>query len=225
MNRARYHCALVLSAGFAVSVAATFVVQSASLSTKTQSGAASIRDPRTNINLKPIRDLLTKTVELNSHGQIDLNSDFEFAVEANRDADCRLSHAMVVKKSGDSRLIELAIDLIAAISDSGLPVYLGDQEQTAESPCADLPLRFNLKNSMNEYMASVEFPDSNSDRAAQLARGYNAVIAARRLTKRGSPDEVLMNSLNATSEDKWITLHFQISSTNLRELLRQRLSH
>src|SRR5215210_2338075 len=70
------------------------------------------------INKKPLKDWLARANELKVKGQLDLNQAIEMVIEAQLDEDGTLHDPIVVQKTGDPRLIEVAKELVAAIGDS-----------------------------------------------------------------------------------------------------------
>jgi hypothetical protein len=148
----------------------------------------------------------------------------EFTVDVKRDSDCRLSEVVVVQKSGDQRFLEPIRELVAALSNSGLLNFLGDRPQFTDTPCVSIPIRFNFKNDPGEILSSVEYPASSQERAVNIAKAYNLLIDTGRTVKRGYPDELIYNAMNATSAGNQITLHFRMSRSHVEDILRSLLS-
>lgn len=217
---------LILPAAFVVALAASVCLQSfATVSSARSRLTESQQDPNARVvTAQPLRDWLLKTNQLRANGLINLNSDMELTVDVKRDSDCRLSSVVVVQKSGDQRFLEPISELVAALSDSGLLNFLGDRPQFTDTPCVSIPMRFNFKNDPGEIISSVEYPASSQERAASIAKAYNVLIDTGRTVKRGHPDGLIYNAMNATSEGNQITVHFRMSRTNVEDILRSLLS-
>lgn len=224
VNCMTHRLALILAAAFVIALTATVCVQSiTTTSARSHARAESPQDPNARpVTTRPLKDWLLKTSELRARGLINLNSDFEFTVDARRNSDCGLSDVVVVQKSGDQRLFEVMRESVAALGASGLPVYLGDRQdqEVTNTPCVSLPLHFNVKNDFSELVSSVEYPATTPERAVLIAGAYNSLIIAGRTARRGFPDEIILNALNATSEGNRIIVHFRMSRSNVDEILR-----
>jgi len=225
VNRMTHRLALILPATFVLAIAGTVWMQSTATvsSARSKAGAESLQDPNApQVATQSLRDWLVKTNELRARGLINLNSDFEFTVDAKRNSDCRLSDVVVLQKSGDQRLMEVMRESVAALSDSGLLMYLGDRQdqEFANTPCVSIPLHFNFKSDSSEIVSSVEYPATTPERAVEISRAYKMLILSGRTVKRGHPDELIYNAMNATSEGNQIIVHFRMSRTNVDDILR-----
>lgn len=175
----------------------------------------------------PLRDWLVRAIDLKSKGQVDLNSSSEFTVDGKLNTDCRLSDIVVSQKSGDRRLFDVVGSLVAAIGDSGLLTFVGDREQHefSNTPCVQMPLRFNFSTDSSEIAASIEYPTASTEQATQLARGYDLLIKMGRDARHGRTEELILNAMSAASNGSQIIVRFRASRTAVDEIIRRLLEN
>src|SRR6266536_698540 len=90
----------------------------------------SVARPNENeINTRPLKDWLARANALRDKGELDLTSEVEITIAAKLNTDCKLSDAKVIQKSGDTRLTEVAKDMVAAIGESGMLSFLRDPQK------------------------------------------------------------------------------------------------
>jgi len=76
------------------------------------------------INTRPFKDLLANAKKMKDDGKLNLDGQIELTVEADRDPDGKLKNAQVKDKRGDKMLEAVALDLVSALSDSGVLDFL-----------------------------------------------------------------------------------------------------
>lgn len=178
------------------------------------------------INKRPLKDWLARANALKVKGDLDLNAVVEITIEAKLSPDCKLGEALVVQKTGDARLVEVARDMVSAISDSRVLSFLRDpekQDDPSQPRCDARPLRFTVKLDQSEVSARVESEADSSERAAQLARTYNGLLVLGQVTKRGKDEELIYRNTKVTSEGKQITVHFSMPRQTAAEMLKKQL--
>ena len=90
----------------------------------------SVARPNENeINTRPLKDWLARANALRDKGELDLNSEVEITIAAKLNPDCKLRDAVVLQKSGDARLTDVAKDMVSAIGDSGMLSFLRDPQK------------------------------------------------------------------------------------------------
>ena len=174
---------------------------------------------------RPLLNWLARANDLKSRGQVDLDSSSEFAVDAKLNTDCRLSDIVVSQKSGDRRLFDVVASLVAAVGDTGLLAFVGDREQHefSNTPCVQMPLRFNFSSDSSEIAASIEYPTTSAERAGMNAKAFNLLITAGRDARRGRTDELILNAMTAASNGSQIIVRFRASRTAVDEIIRHLL--
>ena len=185
-----------------------------------------VRPSENEINTRPLRDWLERSNELRNKGELDLNSVIEILIAANLNTDCKLSEATVIQKTGDARLIEVAKDMVAAIGDSGMLSFLRDPNKIKDQTkltCDEMPLQLTIKLDQNEIVAKVESQADSPERAIQMARGYNGLLAIGQFAKRGKDEEVLYKNTKVTAEDKKIVVTFSMPRQTASEMLKKQL--
>jgi len=161
------------------------------------------------INTRPFKDLLVNAKKMKEDGKLNLDGQIELTVEADRDPDGKLKNAQVKDKRGDKMLEAVALDLVSALSDSGVLDFL---EGTRH-----LRLTAKLDDKNVEITASTEV--ESEDRARQMEKGYSLLIVGGRIAKRGKDEEVYYNHTVVTSKDKEVSVKFSISRDEMSQLL------
>lgn len=185
-----------------------------------------VRPNENEVNTRPLKDWLARSNALQEKGELDLTSAVEIQIAANLNSDCKLSDAVVVQKSGDGRLIEVAKDMVAAIGDSGMLSFLRDPNKVKEQTtvrCDEMPLQLTIKLDQNEIVAKVESQADSPERAVQMARGYNGLLAVGQFVKRGKDEEVLYKNTKVTAEGKQIVVNFTMPRQTASEMLKKQL--
>ncbi|HET6889508.1 MAG TPA: hypothetical protein VFH31_00275 [Pyrinomonadaceae bacterium] len=185
-----------------------------------------VRPNENEINTRPLKDWLARSNALRDKGELDLNSAIEIQIAANLNSDCKLSDAKVVQKTGDARLIEVAKDMVSAIGDSGMLSFLRDPNKIKDQTvlrCDEMPLQLTIKLDQNEIIAKVESQADSPERAIQMARGYNGLLAIGQFAKRGKDEEVLYKNTKVTAEGKQIVVNFSMPRQTASEMLKKQL--
>ncbi len=180
-------------------------------------------------NTRPLKDWLGRANALREKGVLDLTADLEMTIDARLNEDCKLDDPKVVQKSGDQLMVDVAKDLAAAISDSRMLLFLRDpakvsRDQNAKSlRCDPMALRFTVRLDQNDFNATVQTEADSADRAAQLTRGYNMLLAGGEINRRGKEEEVIFKNTKVTAEGKQIVVHFKMPRTNAAEMLKKQI--
>ena len=185
-----------------------------------------VRPSENEVNTRPLKDWLARSNTLKEKGDLDLNSAVEIQIAAKLNGDCKLSDANVIQKSGDARLIEVAKDMVAAIGDSGMLSFLRDPNKVKDQTtirCDEMPLQLTIKLDQNEIVAKVESQADSPERAVQMARGYNGLLAIGQFAKRGKDEEVLYKNTKVTAEGKQIVVNFSMPRQTASEMLKKQL--
>lgn len=185
-----------------------------------------VRPSENEINTKPLKDWLARSNDLKEKGQLDLNSAIEIQITANLNPDCTLKDEKVVQKTGDARLLEVAKDMVAAIGVSRMLSFLRDPNKVKDLTvvrCDEMPLQLTIKLDQKEIAAKVESQADSPERAVQMARGYNGLLAVGQFTKRGKDEEVLYKNTKVTAEDKKIVVNFSMPRETASEMLKKQL--
>ncbi len=185
------------------------------------------RPSENEINTRPLKDWLASASELRDKGELDLNREIEIQIAANLNQDCTLSDdAKVIEKNGDERLISVATDMVSAIGDSGMLSFLRDPNKAKDHPesrCDPMPLKLTIKLDKNEIVAKVESQADSPERAVQMARGYNGLLAIGQFAKRGKDEEILYKNTKVTAEGKQIVVNFSMPRQTAGEMLKKQL--
>jgi hypothetical protein len=185
-----------------------------------------VRPNENEINIRPLKDWLARANVLRDKGQLDLSSEIEITIAANLGTDCKLTDPSVVQKTGDARLIDVAKDMVSAIGDSGMLSFLRDPRKVTDATkltCDEMPLQVTIRLDQNDIAARVETQADSPERAVQMAKGYNTLLALGELAKRGHDEETLYRNTKVTSEGKQILVNFSMPRQTASEMLKKQL--
>lgn len=161
------------------------------------------------INTRPFKDLLAAAKKLRDEKKLNLDGVIELTVEADRTPDGKLTNATVSDKRGDKTLERVALEFIAALSDSGVLDFL---EGTTH-----LKVTVRLDKDNVEVVAATEV-DSET-RARQLERTFGGMIVLGRIVKRGKDEEVYYNHTHVSSKEKEVSVKFTMPRAEMGAML------
>ncbi|CAN5830430.1 hypothetical protein BH18ACI4_BH18ACI4_27040 [soil metagenome] len=185
-----------------------------------------VRPNENDINTRPLKDWLARANSLRDKGQLDLDSEIEITIAASLNTDCKLTTPNVIQKQGDARLIEVAKEMVSAIGDSGMLSFLRDPSKVKDPTklsCDEMPLQVTIKLDQDNIAAEVESQADSPERAVQMAKGYNTLLAVGQFAKRGHDEEVLYRNTKVTSEGKQILVNFSMPRPTASEILKKQL--
>jgi hypothetical protein len=181
----------------------------------------------TEINTRPLKDWLARANALKEKGLLDLDAELEMTIDAKLNGDCKLDDPKVVQKSGDNQMVDLAKDLTAAISDSRMLLFLKDPEKVQREQkalrCDPMNLRFSVKLNQSDFNATVQTEADSPDRATQLTRLYNWLLAGGEIKKQGRDEEVIFKNTKVTAEGKQIVVRFKMPRQTAGEMLKKQI--
>ena len=161
------------------------------------------------INTRPFKDLLASAKKLKDEKKLNLDGVIELTVEADRDEQGKLSNAKVTDKRGDKTLEGVALDFIAALSDSGVLDFLKGTKH--------LKVFVKLDNDNVEVTATTEV--ESEERARQLERTFGGMIVLGRIVKHGKDEEVYYNHTQVSSHEKEVDVKFAMPRAEMGAML------
>lgn len=161
------------------------------------------------INTRPFKDLLAEAKKRRDRGQLKLDGVIELTVDADRTPEGKLVNAKVTDKRGDKVLETTALEFIAALSDSGVLVFLEDAKH--------LRVTVKLDQTTVEIVAATEV--DTEERARQLERTYGLMIVLGRLAKDGEDEEVYYNHTQVSSKEKEVSVKFSMPRAEMGAML------
>jgi hypothetical protein len=161
------------------------------------------------INTRPFKDLLAEAKKKKDSGELKLDGQVELTVEADRDPDGKLRNAKVADKRGDKKLEAVALDFIAALSDSGVLDFLEDTKH--------LRVTVKIDDKTVEVVASSEV--ESTERARKLEGTFSGMIVLGRVLKRGKDEEVYYNHTQVSSNEKEVSVKFSMPRGEMGDLL------
>ena len=167
-----------------------------------------VKRPR-EINTRPFKDLLIAAKKLKDEKKLNLDGQIELTVEADRDEQGKLKNAKVTDKRGDKTLESVALDFVAALSDSGVLDFLEGTKH--------LKMTVKLDNDNVEVVASTEV--DSEDRARQLERTFGGMIVLGRIVKHGQDEEAYYNHTQVSSNQKEVSVKFLMPRSEMSAML------
>jgi hypothetical protein len=161
------------------------------------------------INTRPFKDLLAAAKQRRDRGELKLDGQIELAVDADRTPEGKLANAKVTDKRGDKVLETTALEFIAALSDSGVLIFLEDAKH----------LRVSVKLDQNTVEVVAVTEVDSPERARQLEKTYGLMIVLGRLAKEGEDEEVYYNHTQVTSKEKEVSVKFTMPRAEMGALL------
>ncbi len=166
------------------------------------------------INTRPFKDLLAEAKKKKDRGELNLNGQIELTVEADRGDDGKLVNAVVKDKRGDKKLEAIALDFVAALSDSGVLDFLEGTKH--------IKLTAKVDEQNVEVIASSEV--ESEQRARQMEKGFSLLIVGGRIAKRGKDEEIYYNHTQVFSKDKEVSVKFSMSRAEIGALLSKQIA-
>jgi len=162
------------------------------------------------INTKPLTDLLQQGKQMRDAGEIDLSGNLEMDVEGDREDDGRMTNVVVTGAAASNpKLVGLAKDFIAAISDSKLLAALKGTRH----------LKLHVKLDDKEVAVRVLTEMTSEGEAMMMSNGYQGLLFIGAQSKKGKDEEAIFKSVQITSEAKQIVLTFNMPRKVAGELL------
>jgi hypothetical protein len=174
------------------------------------------------INKKPFKDWLTKANELKTQGRLDLNKPLEITIIADFDENAKLKGTpLISQKSGDPVLIELAKDMVAAIIDSNMLIFLKDpQTKRLETK----QLRITVKLDQQQLTGKVQSDAVSPERARQLSTTYGVMLSLAKTARAGKDEEALIKNTKVSSEGNQIIINFVMPRQEASDMIKKQLS-
>jgi len=171
------------------------------------------------INKKALKDFAAYASNLKNQGKLDLNKPFEMVIEAELDEQGKLKNAKVTKKEGDENLVDLFRNMVAALNDSGLLIYL--KPISKDNPGA--AVKITVKQGETEVLASVESEAASPESAQSLAKTLNNFLYLGAWSRAGKDEEVLMKNTNATPDGKKVVVNFSMPRQSVVDMIKKQL--
>ena len=166
------------------------------------------------LNKKPLADFITEVRKATSGGGLDVNIPASLSIEADRAPDGLLSNIEVTQSAGDARFKQLAANFATALSESHALAPFEEAKHVR--------ITFNLDQSA--ISSSLLFKAKSVERAARMVKGYDALVHRFAIKKRGSDEGLILDSLNAASNDENVVISFAMRRDTFTALLSRMLA-
>jgi hypothetical protein len=176
---------------------------------------------KNDFNNKPFKDWAKKANDLKLQGKLDLSKYLDITITADFDENGKLvGTPSVLQKSGDPVLIDLAKELVAAIVDSNMMMFLKDPNtKRLETRQLVVTVRMDQQN----VVGIVQTDAASEDRAKSLSKTYSAMLAFGKMARDGKDEEVLIENTTVTSAGKQIIFNFAMPRQQASEMLKKQL--
>jgi hypothetical protein len=148
------------------------------------------------INKAPFKALAMYATDLRDGGKLDFNKAFEITIETTLDSNGKLVKPTVTQKSGDETLIDLGKELVSAMNDSGVLVYL--KKINDDKPGTKVV--FTIKQDGTDVSATVDTEVSSPESANKLSRSFGVMLLAGALSRKGHDEEILLKNTKVSAE-------------------------
>jgi len=156
--------------------------------------------------------------ELKTQGKLDLNKPFEIIIEAELDEKGKLVNARF-RGEGDEVLQGLFTQVVAALNDSGLLIFLRPISQ--DNPGATV--RITVKQGEKEVLATVESEASSPPNAEKLARDFNNMLSLGAWARAGKDEAELMKNSTAKPDGKKVAVNFSMPRQTVVDMINKQL--
>jgi hypothetical protein len=165
-------------------------------------------------NRWPLENFVSRVLQMQERGELDLGSAFEILIEGDANAEGVLNNVEITQKSGDPALMQLAEELVTALSDSRVLTSLPEAKH----------LRLEIDSTKTGFAASASYNAVSKAQAMHTADAYNALFYGAALTKRGRDEELVYKDLHASSNGNEVAMTFSMPRETFCALLSKYLS-
>lgn len=167
------------------------------------------------INAVPFREVLKKAQRLIETSELYPEAVLDFIIEADRNADGRLSNIKITKAQvADGRWQPLVREFIT---------FLGASDALSALTGVDhLTITLRLDKRASARLHAVV---NSAEQAAQLAQNYNTLLGLGRLSRHGGREGVeILNNMAFSANGKQLTMQLEMSRELAGNLFRQHTS-
>jgi hypothetical protein len=169
------------------------------------------------INKAPFKDLAKHATELRDADKLDFNKAFEISIETTLDKNGKLVNPRVAKKSGDETLVDLGKELISAMNDSNVLVYL--KKINDDKPGTKVV--FTIKQDGADVSALVDTEVSSPDSANKLARGFGILLLAGAASRKGHDEEILLKNTKVNAEGSKVIFKLSMAHDEVVKIVQK----
>lgn len=171
------------------------------------------------INKKPLKDLAAHMNDLKNEGKLDLNKPFEIIIEAELDEKAKFTNARFIKKEGDEVLQGLFSQMVTALNDSGLLIFLRPIRE--DNP--GTTVRITIKQGEKQVLASVESEASSTESAEKLAKYFQNALALGAWSRAGKDEAELMKNSTASPDGKKVAVNFSMPRQTVIDMINKQM--
>ena len=183
------------------------------------------------INRRLLNDFSKNLAEKVSKKEVDLNANFKVVAEGFLNSDGKLDisidkktkqpRSRIITAEGDPKMIQIAVEAIAGISDSGWLGYL--------QAIGINKINFTFGQNDEQLSATLTSEQPTPERARTLSSNMHSLLAAVLLMdkigtkKLGDDEKILIQAMDATANEKLFVLNFSLSKSTAQELMKREI--
>jgi len=149
---------------------------------------------------------------------LNLNASFSVTIEGvlNKDGRFDAKNTKFIKSEGDKEMVEVAKQAIEAVNDSG---FLGYLENLGSNK-----ITWTLGQDEKQLFSTLQSVQPNENKAKTISSGFNLIIAAGKNKRKGKDEEVLLNSLQVTSQGNNVIFNMAMPKEIAQEMIQRKLA-
>ncbi len=169
------------------------------------------------INKLPFKDLARHATELRDAKKLDFDKAFEITIETTLDSNGKLVKPRVTSKSGDETLSDLGKELVSAMNDSGVLVYL--KKINDDKPGTKVV--FTIKQDGADVSATVDTEVSSPDSANKLSRAFGVMLLAGAVSRKGHDEEILLSNTKVTADGSKVIFKLSMAHDEVVKIVQK----
>jgi hypothetical protein len=163
----------------------------------------------------PLRAFLVRAKRQKDAGKLDLSATRTITIDADRAEDGTLTNAVITGPSaGNPNFKRLAQDFVASLNESRALRFLSD--------VSHVRMTFTLDG--QRFTAQTASDAPSAERAAEMARGYRAMINVARLMRRGTDEAVVLSNMKISSSGKQLLMNLDMPREQMGNILLKQIT-
>lgn len=167
------------------------------------------------INARPFKDLLAQGKTLADAGKIDVKGDFQMELEAVRQDDGKLKDVKILRSSGTPETEKLALDFIAALSDSNVLARLKGMTK----------LNVMVGVDKERVMTAIKSDMESADEAKKISDAMNFLLGVAILKREGGDEAVaIYKKIKLKNQNNQVLVNFDMPRAEAGTMINGQLA-
>ncbi|MEP6922854.1 MAG: hypothetical protein ABI954_00185 [Pyrinomonadaceae bacterium] len=177
--------------------------------------------PKDSLNPKPLEDLAARTIKQINDKEIDLNKLVNVTIKGVLDDKGKLvaKQTTYTNNGGDEKLASMAVELIAAMNDSNMLMYVKDL--SGGSTKRDVV--FNISKDEKEVKFQVVSDIGNSKEAGKIQSTLSLGISLILLAKNGTEEGDLLKGIKIETDKNQVVINWQMDASTAMKKIQNKL--